>query len=142
MVTCDKLMIRYSAFAIIASFTNLMAQRIILYMSDTYIFFIMAVAFGTFIGLLVKYVLDKYWIFYDMSKGVKAHSKKFMLYSIMGLMTTAIFWGFETIFWLIWKTDLIREVGAIIGLFIGYIIKFKLDKRYVFNSYQEAGEVK
>ena len=50
----------------------------------------------------------------------------------MGIGSTLIFWGFETIFWLIWKTNLMRELGAIIGLTIGYIFKFMLDRKYVF----------
>lgn len=136
MASLKQLIIRYIAFAIVASFANLLAQRIVLYINDTYIYFIMAVAVGTLVGLVVKYILDKYWIFYDLSKGVKAHSKKFMLYSMMGLLTTVIFWGFEAAFWIIWKTDFTRELGAMIGLSIGYIIKFNLDKRYVFKIYR------
>ncbi len=50
----------------------------------------------------------------------------------MGLVTTAIFWGTETAFWLIWGTDLMREVGAVLGLSVGYVTKYLLDRRYVF----------
>ena len=70
-----------------------------------------AVGAGTIVGLVVKYLLDKRWIFADTSTGVKAHSKKFGLYTAMGLITTAIFWGTETAFWLIWQTDMMRETG-------------------------------
>jgi putative flippase GtrA len=45
-----------------------------------------------------------------------------------------IFWGTETVFWLTWKTDAMREIGAIIGLSIGYFVKYHLDKRYVFTA--------
>ena len=67
-----------------------------------------AVAAGTLVGLVVKYLLDKRWIFADTSTGVKAHGKKFSLYTAMGLVTTAIFWGTETAFWLMWQTDAMR----------------------------------
>ena len=34
---------------------------------------------------------------------------------------------------MIWQTDLMRELGAVIGLAIGYVVKFQLDKRFVFR---------
>ena len=67
-----------------------------------------------------------------METGVKAHGEKFTRYTAMGLITTAIFWGTETAFWVIWQTDMMRELGAIIGLTIGYVTKYHLDRRYVF----------
>ncbi|MDA9780500.1 GtrA family protein, partial [Amylibacter sp.] len=94
----------------------------------------MAVGAGTIVGLVLKYFLDKRWIFGDMSAGVKAHSKKFLLYTAMGIVTTAIFWATETAFWLVWETDVMREVGAVIGLSIGYVVKYNLDRRYVFTN--------
>jgi len=44
----------------------------------------------------------------------------------------------ETSFWLVWRTDAMRELGAIIALCIGYFIKFKLDRRFVFTDSQVA----
>jgi putative flippase GtrA len=55
------------------------------------------------------------------------------------VITTLIFWGTETLFWLTWGTDLMRETGAVIGLAVGYVIKYNLDKRFVFRV---AGEVR
>jgi putative flippase GtrA len=52
----------------------------------------------------------------------------------MGVVTTAIFWVAETAFWLTWGTDLAREAGAVIGLSIGYVTKYLLDRRYVFRA--------
>ncbi|MEL6702576.1 MAG: GtrA family protein, partial [Pseudomonadota bacterium] len=48
--------------------------------------------------------------------------------------TTMIFWGTETAFWLIWDTDIMRELGAVIGLSIGYVVKYNLDRRFVFTD--------
>ncbi len=126
------LVLRYAAFAVVATIANLGAQRIVLGLSEAAWVFYLAVFVGTGVGLVVKYVLDKRWIFYDESTGLKAHGQKFGLYTAMGIVTTAIFWGFETSFWLIWQTDLMRELGAIIGLAIGYVTKYELDRRYVF----------
>ena len=52
----------------------------------------------------------------------------------MGTFSTIIFWGTESIFLIIWKEETMREIGAILGLIIGYIIKYRLDKRYVFRK--------
>lgn len=87
---------------------------------------------------MIKYLLDKRWIFYDFETGVKNHGRKFSLYTGMGLITTAIFWGTETAFWLIWQTDLMRELGAILGLSVGYVVKYNLDRRFVFTDRQLA----
>ena len=35
---------------------------------------------------------------------------------------------------IIWKQENMREIGAILGLTLGYIIKYNLDKRYVFKE--------
>jgi putative flippase GtrA len=130
------LIFRYIAFAILATIANLAMQRIVLSFGDSHLFFAGAVIAGTFVGLIVKYVLDKRWIFYDVDESMKENGQKFFLYSVMGLVTTAIFWGTETAFWFIWRTDFAREAGAILGLSIGYFVKYKLDRAYVFTNSQ------
>jgi len=82
---------------------------------------------------VVKYLLDKRWIFADAETGLRAHSRKFSLYSAMGLITTAIFWASETAFWLAFGTHEARELGAVLGLAAGYVVKYQLDKRFVFT---------
>ncbi len=52
----------------------------------------------------------------------------------MGVVTTAIFWSTETAFWVIWHTDLARETGAVLGLAVGYVVKYRLDRRFVFTD--------
>ena len=127
----QTLIFRYVVFAILATFVNLIVQRLVLWFADSNGVFAIALAAGTAMGLVVKYILDKRWIFEDMSAGVAKHSKKFSLYTLMGIVTTAIFWSTETAFWFIWKTDTMRELGAILGLSIGYFVKYHLDRRYV-----------
>ena len=128
------LIFRYTVFAVIATLANLAMQRVVLTGGETALWFMAAVAAGTLVGLVVKYVLDKRWIFADTSTGVKAHGSKFSLYTAMGLITTAIFWGTETAFWLIWQTDAMRELGAVLGLSLGYVVKYNLDRRFVFTD--------
>lgn len=130
----NNLILRYAFFAILATLANLTVQRGIFWFDDSSGIFAFAVLSGTMVGLVVKYILDKRWIFNYTTAGVAQHSKKFSLYTTMGIVTTAIFWVTETAFWFIWKTDVMREFGAIIGLGIGYVIKYHLDRRYVFTD--------
>jgi putative flippase GtrA len=133
-LTLQTLVIRYAFFAIMATLANLAIQRAVLWFGDSSTLFALAVGTGTATGLLIKYILDKLWIFEDISAGLKVSVKKFLLYTAMGIVTTAIFWGVETAFWLFWQTDMMRELGAVIGLSIGYLIKYRLDRRYVFTD--------
>jgi hypothetical protein len=48
-------------------------------------------------------------------------------------VTTAIFWGFEYGFWLAFETAQMRYAGGVTGLAIGYLAKYHLDKKFVFN---------
>ncbi len=133
-MTLQTLILRYAAFAVVATIANLATQRLVLQYGESGLYFAGAVGAGTIVGLVIKYALDKRWIFFDLETGVKNHSRKFSLYTAMGLFTTAIFWGTETAFWLIWQTDLMRELGAVLGLSVGYVVKYNLDRRFVFTD--------
>lgn len=133
-MTLATLVLRYAGFAALATLANLAVQRLVLLRGDALGVYILAVACGTIVGLVLKYVLDKRWIFHDTGTGLKAHGRKFSLYTAMGLVTTAIFWGSETLFWLTWRTDAMRELGAVLGLIVGYTVKYNLDRRFVFTD--------
>ena len=133
MLSHWQLVSRYAAFAAAATFCNLLAQRGVLFVYSGYAGLALAIAVGTGAGLVVKYILDKHWIFADTSTGLANHSRKFALYTLMGVVTTAIFWLSETAFWAIWHTQEMREIGAVLGLTVGYVTKYQLDKRFVFN---------
>ena len=127
-----SLILRYAAFAVLATLANLAMQRLVLLTGEGAVHFTLAVLAGTALGLVVKYLLDKRWIFFDTATGLAAHGRQFSLYTVMGLVTTAIFWGTETAFWLIWQTHFAREAGAVLGLAVGYVVKYHLDRRFVF----------
>jgi len=135
-MTLHTLILRYAAFAGLATLANLGTQRAVFLMGEGPVVFALAVFSGTLVGLVLKYLLDKRWIFADTGAGLRDHSRKFSLYTLMGVVTTAIFWGTETAFWAIWQTDLMREVGAVLGLTVGYVIKYNLDRRFVFTDRQ------
>ena len=133
-MTLSTLVFRDVVFAILATLVNLIIQRFVLWFGDGSAMLALALAAGTATGLLVKYFLDKHWIFEDLSVGAIEITKKFSLYTVMGIFTTLLFWGTEILFWLTWRTDMMREIGAIVGLSIGYFVKYHLDKRYVFTD--------
>ena len=133
-MTAQALVFRYTVFAVLATLANLATQRSVLWFGDTSMLFILGLLAGTAMGLVLKYALDKRWIFGDISVGVKAHSKRFPRYMTTGIITTLLFWGVETMFWLVWKTNTMREFGAVFGLSIGYIVKYHLDRRFVFTD--------
>jgi putative flippase GtrA len=73
-----------------------------------------------------------------MPKDKKDDAKKFILYSLMGAFTTIIFWGTEIAFDTLYQDPNAKYVGAVIGLSIGYVIKYFLDKKYVFTHKEKA----
>jgi len=136
-MTRAQLALRYASFAVLAVIANLGVQRAVLFGTEadqvSASHMVLAMAAGTAVGLAVKYVLDKHWIFYDQTTGLRAQGTQFLLYSLMGVVTTLIFWVTEMTFWAVWKTDLAREAGAVLGLSVGYLTKYLLDRRFVFN---------
>ena len=123
---------KYVLFCFVAILLNLTIQRIFieLIFIDNYI---IAIIFGTLTCLIYKYILDKNYIFKDFDHSLKNNSRKFTMYSLNGVFTTIIFWGLESLFYFIYSTNFARELGAIIGLSIGYFLKYRLDKKYVFQ---------
>lgn len=134
------LALRYVSFAIAATVGNLATQRLAMQFGDRAQAYYLAVLAGTGVGLVIKYILDKRWIFADSPRGMAAHGRNFSLYALMGVATTVIFWGSETLFWQIWHSQAARETGAVLGLAVGYFVKYRLDRRFVFTSGVAAGQ--
>jgi putative flippase GtrA len=126
------LLVRYGAFAALAAAANLGTQRMVLGLGSSTTLFATALVAGTGAGLLLKYFLDKRWIFRDPATGLRAHRDRFSRYTLMGLATTGLFWGTETASWLLWRREDLREMGALLGLGLGYVVKYQLDRRFVF----------
>lgn len=129
--------LKYTLFAAIATIVNLAGQETssILY-SGAYAI-VLSVLVGTFVGLLTKYVLDKKYIFRFQVRSARHDTATFMLYTAMGLATTAIFWGFEFAFEYLFGGKPLRYTGGVIGLAIGYYVKYQLDKRFVFVTKEQ-----
>ena len=126
------LAIKYTIFAIISTLFNLLFQYFSFLVYEGFASLYLAMFIGTLAGLVVKYILDKKFIFYHKVENKKDDAKKFALYSLMGVFTTIIFWGTEIAFDALSTNENAKYLGAIIGLSIGYVIKYFLDKKFVF----------
>jgi len=126
------LALKYAFFALIAMAFNVGCQWASLALYIGLYSLYVAIFLGTLVGLIVKYALDKRYIFYYRVKNRAENFWKFVLYSVMGVITTFIFWGFELSFNGIFPEGHAKFLGALIGLTIGYLIKYRLDKRFVF----------
>ncbi len=125
--------ILYIYFAIIATIINIFSQYLVfeLYENQYTIYF--AIIIGTTLGLISKYIMDKVYIFKYDSENIYDYSKNFIAYIITGIFTTLIFWSFEFSFYILFDDEIAKYIGAIIGLSIGYTVKYILDKNFVFK---------
>lgn len=128
-----KLAINYAIFALIATAANIGAQDLVIRIYSGAFDILASVVVGTGVGLVAKYILDKRYIFRFRARSVAHDTQIFALYTVMGLATTVVFWGFEFGFHHIFQTKEMRYLGGVIGLAIGYLTKYHLDKRYVFH---------
>ena len=129
-----SLVIRYALFAALSTAVNLATQYVALLLYGGMAALPLAMAAGTLTGLIAKYILDKRWIFFDLSHGTSAHAKRFSLYTFTGLFTTAIFWGIELLFTALSPQQWVQFLGGLLGLTVGYVVKYRLDRRFVFQA--------
>lgn len=127
----------YAAFATLASTANLASQAAVVALFHGEFVIVISVVVGTLIGLPVKYILDKKFIFRFTAENIMHDSKLFVFYSVLAVVTTAVFWLSEGLFQVIFNTEAMRLTGGAIGLAIGYIVKYRLDKKYVFVNREQ-----
>ncbi|HJO12831.1 MAG: GtrA family protein [Gammaproteobacteria bacterium] len=123
---------KYIVFAGLATLINLASQESSMALYQGSYALVIAMVAGTLTGLVSKYLLDKHFIFYHKTDRAAQDLSQFLFYGLTGVFTTVIFWGFELGFDFLYGTRGARYTGAVIGLAIGYLIKYRLDKRYVF----------
>jgi len=126
--------LKYTVFAIIASFANLFFQYVSFNVYDGYMALYIAMFVGTLAGLITKYILDRNFIFYTVPRDKKNEVHQFIFYSITGAFITLIFWILEIVFDLFFDNVNAKYLGAMLGLAIGYTTKYFLDKKYVFKE--------
>lgn len=123
----------YTLLALIATVANLLSQAVAVRLWFGPWPVEVAMLVGTGVGLVVKYVLDKIYIFRFTAQNAAHDLRTFLLYAGMGVATTLIFWGFEFAFYRAFEDKNLRYLGGAIGLAIGYWTKYRLDKRFVFR---------
>jgi putative flippase GtrA len=132
--TAVSIAVLYTLFAAFSTVINIGTQMLSIWAYKGPYSVEVSILIGTAAGLPLRYLLEKRYIFAFKSNNIAHDGKLFVLYSFMGVFTTAIFWGVEYAFHLIFATDTMRYVGGVIGLGIGFYVKYQLDKKYVFVS--------
>jgi putative flippase GtrA len=130
--TATKIAVLYTLFAVVSTAINIGSQMVSIWIYKGPFSVEISILVGTVMGLPLRYFLEKRYIFNFTSKNLVHDGKLFIFYSAMGVITTLIFWGTEYAFHLIYDTDFMRYLGGIIGLSIGFYVKYQLDKKYVF----------
>jgi putative flippase GtrA len=125
---------KYAAFAAVATGCNLGSQALMdrAFQGSWAVYASLLV--GTLVGLVVKYLLDKRFIFYDLTRGLVGRGWQFVRYALTGVVTTAVFWGLELGAYHAFHSQAARYVGGAVGLALGYWLKYRLDKRLVFAA--------
>lgn len=128
----------YTIFAILATIINLGCQEVASRLYQGEYSFWVAITVGTAGGLVMKYILDKRYIFKYTTNSIASDTWTFFMYTAMGIVTTLIFWVSEWLFEYWFEDRVMRYIGACIGLSIGYVTKYFLDKRFVFTSVEAS----
>jgi putative flippase GtrA len=134
LISQTEITLRYGAGAALATLVNLGTQSLSFHLYRGPGELMLGIMCGTVTGLIGKYLFDKFWIFFDPSLELAENIQKFAIYCATGAFTTAIFWGTEATAALLSDGKAMRYVGALIGLSIGYFLKFHLDRRFVFRA--------
>ena len=134
MKSLARLAAVYALISVIGSAANLLTQAAVVAAYSGAYAIELSVLLGTFMGYPIKYVLEKKYVFDFQAQSLSHDSRLFALYGAMGVLTTLVFWGVEWAFQVAFGTDTMRYVGGAIGLTIGSVIKYNLDKRFVFKQ--------
>jgi drug/metabolite transporter (DMT)-like permease len=130
--------VKYALFAGLATGINIAVQRGVGRIVQGPLSLYFLILSGTTAGLIVKYLLDKRFIFHYQPPSRSDEAIKVLLYLMMSAFATAVFWAVELSFDALFDFTAARYLGAAVGLTLGYSLKYELDKRFVFT--QPAGD--
>ena len=130
--TLSRIAALYAAIAALATAANIACQAMAMLAYRGPFAIQLSVLVGTAAGLPIQYVLEKRHIFGFRADSLRHDSRLFVVYTFFGIFTTAMFWGTEYAFHVAFGTEAMRYLGAAIGLGAGYVVRFHLDKRFVF----------
>ncbi len=134
MKSAARIALVYTLVSAFATVANIGTQALVIWLYVGSYAIEISVLLGTAVGFPIKYVLEKKYVFYFKADNLRHDTRLFILYGVMGVFTTAIFWGIEFAFHHLFGTDAMRYLGGAIGLTVGSFIKYHLDKRFVFKQ--------
>ena len=134
MKSAARIALVYTLVSAFATVANIGTQALFIWLYVGSYAIEISVLLGTAVGFPIKYVLEKKYVFYFKADNLGHDTRLFILYGVMGVFTTAIFWGIEFAFHHLFGTDAMRYLGGAIGLTVGSFIKYHLDKRFVFKQ--------
>jgi putative flippase GtrA len=124
--------VMYALFAAFSSAINIGVQMLSIRVYSGPCGVELSILAGTAAGLPLRYLLEKRYIFAFRSRNIVHDGQLFVLYSFLGVFTTALFWSVEYGFHLVFDTAAARYAGGVLGLALGFYVKYRLDKKYVF----------
>jgi len=127
-----RIALLYVLFAAVATAANIGSQALMIWLYQGSYFVEISILVGTAVGLPIKYELEKRHVFGFEADNLVHDGRLFLLYTVTGVFTTALFWGAEYAFFWIFGTHEMRYAGGVIGLTAGYVIKYYLDRKFVF----------
>lgn len=128
---------RYALFCVIAGVMNILTQAAVFRLVSFQPLAVSILA-GTAVGFIVKYILDKHWIFFDDYGDVRGEVGKLFLYGAFSVAMTLVFWAFELAFLAVGGTQFSKYLGAAVGLAIGNSAKYLLDYHFTFAQKKSA----
>jgi putative flippase GtrA len=134
--------VKYALFAGLATGINIAVQRGVGQIARGPLSLYIAILSGTTAGLIVKYLLDKRFIFFYRPPSRSDEALKVLLYLMMSGFATAVFWAVELSFNALFDFTAARYLGAAVGLALGYSLKYELDKRFVFSPRENQAGIR
>lgn len=136
-----RAVVLYILFAGLAVAVNVLVQRAVFALfgdvfDDSTSTLWLAMCTGAAVALGLKYLLDRRYVF--QAKG-PATEGEFLAYALTGGAITAVFFAVEYVIWMIFQTATARDIGIVVGMTIGYALKFLLDRRLVFKTGDDGG---
>lgn len=125
---------RYAAFALFSTAVNWAMQLAILRTIPGRFSIYAALFVGTGAGFVVKYLLDKNYIFQHASANRTQEAWVLALYLGTSIVMTAFYLVSQAVIFFVYGEGVVYYASGTAVLLLGYAIKFALDGRFVFGT--------
>ena len=127
-----RVVLAYALIGAFATVVNIGCQAAVVALYQGQHAIVLSMLVGTASGLPIKYCLEKKHVFGFHADNLRHDGRLFTTYAFFGGLTTLVFWATEYAFHVAFGSDAMRYLGAALGLLAGYILRYQLDKRFVF----------